>query len=90
MTLAESTVKKINGVTQAPRRYNDTKSISRTSFPRKEGANYVATSKNESEIHRLLKCSLNGLKTNEWLGIDSPEEVHGFMKDFNPTRVGLF
>lgn len=62
--------------------------ISKKPFPRREGANYVATRKDENEIHAILKKSLKSLKDQEtcskFLGGKTTDD---FMKDFKEALV---
>ena len=87
VTLADSTSMRVD----APRFSN--KSISKNSFPRKEGANYVASHKDENEIHKNLKQSLTNLQKKsqitDWMGIQTVEDRQLFMKDFKDVLVGM-
>jgi len=89
VTLADSTNIKTDGHSAK----SNNKSISKTSFPRKEGANYVASEKDEKEIHHKLKHSLTNLQKKnqltEWMGIQSREDVQLFMRDFKDILVGM-
>lgn len=87
VSIAESTANRINAVGAFSRNKNN--SISKRSFPRKEGKKYLSTHKDEQEIHMNLRKSLSNLSKN---CLPEPVSSHVkdpqvFMKDLKETLV---
>ncbi|XP_066920130.1 uncharacterized protein [Clytia hemisphaerica] len=94
VTLAESTTNRINNK-PSQRSSNKDRSILKPSQPRREGAHYVSSQKDENEIHKKLTDSLTELKKDNeltrWIGIDRNDEaeVQNYMVDFKDGLVAM-
>ena len=103
VTYAESTQDRMSGGSQSGSGYGGfrlgsrsgghEKSISKVSFPRREGAHYMSSQKDENDIHKKLTDSLSNLKRGDpftkSIGIENEDDIAEFMVDFKEALVSM-
>lgn len=97
VTYADSTQERVGGCQGGFNSNNSSskreKSISKVPFPRREGAHYVSSQKDENDIHKKLTDSLTNLKNGNpftaSIGIETEEDIKGFMSDFKEVLVSM-
>ena len=96
VTYADSTQERVGGCQgeyNSSKNSSREKSISKVPFPRREGAHYLSSQKDENDIHKKLTDSLSNLKNGNRftssIGIETEEDIKCFMSDFKEALVSM-